>query len=418
MIKYPFSPEILDAMPEELAELMRGLEITLLEEICSRLNISDNLNEVTERDIKALRDINLDEVKKAIQETIGISRTKLNDLLSDVVKRNQRFYTELADLAHVTAPTKLIDEADIAAIGRQTLDAYRNLTASMGFLVDNGRTMLPPARAYQWALDSAAMQMETGTVSYTQAISTTVKQLADSGLKTVDYESGHIDHADVAIRRAVLTGVNQLNQKYREQSMEYLGTDLVETTAHRGARDKDGPMGWENHKAWQGKVYRWRRYGRGENSSPAYPKDVTKEYLDTATPGQGTVTYEDGYKIKGHQAEIDMAEWLHRTFGGDIKLLNESSQKSEKRPDYLWRGKLWELKSPSSLNSVDDRTRSAIKQIKDNPGGIILDILCDDIELAAAEDQAIRRLYRSDIDDMDIMLISKGQIYKILRYKK
>lgn len=52
---YPFSPEILDALPEDLAELYRGLEDTLLEEICSRLKISDQLNEVTVADIKALR---------------------------------------------------------------------------------------------------------------------------------------------------------------------------------------------------------------------------------------------------------------------------------------------------------------------------------------------------------------------------
>ena len=37
MPKYPFTPEKLDALPEELAELYRGLEDTLLKEICSRL---------------------------------------------------------------------------------------------------------------------------------------------------------------------------------------------------------------------------------------------------------------------------------------------------------------------------------------------------------------------------------------------
>ena len=75
----------------------------------------------------------------------------------------------------------------------------------------------------------------------------------------VAYEIGHIDQLDVAVRRAVMTGVNQLNQKYREQSMDYLETDLVETTAHLGARNIDGPNGWENHAKWQGKVYRWKR---------------------------------------------------------------------------------------------------------------------------------------------------------------
>ena len=40
-MKYPFQPEILDALPEELAELYRGLEDTLLTEICSRLKLRD-----------------------------------------------------------------------------------------------------------------------------------------------------------------------------------------------------------------------------------------------------------------------------------------------------------------------------------------------------------------------------------------
>ena len=46
MKKYPFSPAILDALPEELAELFRGLEDTLLDEICSRLALKDQLNDL------------------------------------------------------------------------------------------------------------------------------------------------------------------------------------------------------------------------------------------------------------------------------------------------------------------------------------------------------------------------------------
>ncbi len=103
------------------------------------------------------------------------------------------------------------------------------------------------------------MEIESGAVSYNQAIGRAVKQLADSGLKRVDYASGHVDQIDVAARRAVMTGVNQLNQKYRGQSMDYLGTDLVETTAHLGARNVQGPNGWEAHTEWQGKVFRWKR---------------------------------------------------------------------------------------------------------------------------------------------------------------
>lgn len=260
-MKYPFQPELLDALPEELAELFRSLEINLLEEICSRLKLADQLNEVTVQDIRSLRShgIDIKDIEKAILETTGISQKKLDQLLNDVVERNQAYYTELIDIAAVTKPETLVSERDIEAIRQQTKDTFTNLTQSTGFLVDNGRTMLPPAKAYQHVLDSAILQMQSGTISYSQAISAAVKELADSGLKVVNYESGHIDAIDTAARRAVMTAVNQINQKYREQSMDYLETDLVEVTAHLGARNIPGPLGFEAHSEWQGHVYRWNR---------------------------------------------------------------------------------------------------------------------------------------------------------------
>ena len=260
-MKYPFQPEILDALPEELAELFRALEITLLEEICSRLKATDELNEVTVQDIRALRShgIDLKGIEKAIRKTTGISETKLNKLFDDVVERNQKYYTDLIDLAHITQPETLVSVEDTWAIYEQTKQTLRNITRSMGFLVDAGRTMLPPAKAYQWALDAATLKVESGAISYGQSIKDAVRELASGGLRVVDYESGHRDHVDVAVRRAVMTGVNALNQKYAEQSMEYLGSDLVEVSAHAGARDKDGPNGWEAHTKWQGRVFRWNK---------------------------------------------------------------------------------------------------------------------------------------------------------------
>lgn len=286
-MKYPFQPEVLDALPEELAELFRSLEDTLLDEICSRLKLADQLNEVTVQDIRALRSHGLDlkEIKKAIRKTAGISEKKLKELLDDVVERNQKYYTELIDLAHITQPETLVSVEDTWAIYEQTKQTMRNITRSMGFLVDAGRTMLSPAKAYQWALDNATMQIQSGAINYNQAIKTAVKQLADSGLTVVDYESGHRDQIDVAARRAVMTAVNQLNRKYSEQSMDFLQTDLVQVEAHAGARDIDGPKGWENHKKWQGKLYRWAEFTK------KYPDASKGEYPDfESTCGIGDVT--------------------------------------------------------------------------------------------------------------------------------
>lgn len=256
-MKYPFQPEVLDALPEELAELFRALEITLLEEICSRLKAAYELNEVTVQDIRALRShgIDLKDIEKAIRKTTGISEKKLQEILDDVVERNQKYYTDLIDLAHITQPETLVSIEDTWAIYEQTKQTLRNITRSMGFLVNAGRTMLPPAKAYHWALDAATLKVESGAISYGKAIKDAVRELASGGLRVVDYESGHRDHVDVAARRAVMTGVSQLCSKYTEQAAEYLETPYYEVSAHAGARDVPGPSPWSSHKNWQGKVY-------------------------------------------------------------------------------------------------------------------------------------------------------------------
>lgn len=464
-IRYPFSPELLDALPEELAELFRGLELKLLEEICSRLKISDRLNEVTVQDIRDLRalGIDLEDIKKAIAETTGTGADKLNALLDDVVTRNQAYYTELIDLAGVTAPERLIDQEDMWAIYEQTKGQYRNITQSMGFLVLQGRhrIMLPPAQAYQWALDSAAMQVQSGAISYNQAIAEAVKQLADSGLcvaydkngkplkNRVAYESGYISHLDTAVRRAVMTGVNQLNQKYREQSMDYLETDLIEVTAHLGARNTDGPNGWENHAKWQGKVYRWRKDGGGytapeRQAAPTPPApvrqempaihspqsaesrrtaavDVTQEYLDAAAPGQGKVfdikEYERNgqvYIVDGHNVLFDpsprerqVAQLIADTFGKEVKLLPKISKPEYiKTPDYLIDGVGFDLKEPEGQSK--NVLYNMIHKKKEQACNFVFDISKCPLDFTEIQRQ-ISALYKSPyVEFLDTIILVKG----------
>ena len=278
-MKFPFQPSLLEALPEEIAELFRGLEDTLLADICSRLK-TGTVGETTVLDIKALRShgIDLKEIEKAISETSGISEKKLKKLLEKVVEKNQQYYNDVITLADVTKPETLVSASDIDAIKRQTLQEMRNITRTMAFVVDAGRTILKPQKALIWALDAALLQVQSGAVSYNTAIANAVKQLADSGLRMVDYESGRSDQVDVAARRAVMTGVNQINQKYAEQSTEYLETDLVETSAHIGARNIGNVP--ENHEMWQGKWYRWSE--KPQTSTGEYP-----DFIETTGYGTG-----------------------------------------------------------------------------------------------------------------------------------
>lgn len=147
-------------------------------------------------------------------------------------------------------------------------------------------------------------------------------------------------------------------------------------------------------------------------------RDVLAEYLSNARPSTGTVTYEDGYHVSHHGEEIKTAQWLHENLGGDIVLLTENGGLYEKTPDFLWRGKGWELKTTTTEKSADSALRSALKQILENPGGVILDYGNNTVSISDIEGIVARRLERQEKCTADILILNHGRLVKAIRYKK
>lgn len=257
-MKYPITPEYLETAPEPLVKLFADLEAEILRDICRRFRLSGEATESAIAQIKLLQERGGDDLKdieKAIKKALQMSDEELEEVFERAVERNRQYYEDLIGKADiVNADYKGVDSA-VDAIKRQTREEFVNLTQSLGFAVRTGAEVefLPIAKTYQKILDDAAAQVISGAFDYNTAIKNAVKRLTDSGLQMIDYASGWHNRADVAARKAVMTGVSQLSAQYAEQSAEILETDLREVTAHQGARDKG--IGWQNHKAWQGKVY-------------------------------------------------------------------------------------------------------------------------------------------------------------------
>ena len=103
------------------------------------------------------------------------------------------------------------------------------------------------------AADSAYMKIVTGAFDYNTAIRQSVKEAAREGLKVINFASGRRDQLDVSMRRAVLTGVGQTAGNLTIERANEMGTDLVQVSAHIGARNKGTGPG--NHESWQGGIY-------------------------------------------------------------------------------------------------------------------------------------------------------------------
>lgn len=80
-------------------------------------------------------------------------------------------------------------------------------------------------------------------------------------------------------------------------------------------------------------------------------------------------------------------------------------------PDYIWNNKYWELKTTTTEKSANSAVRKAIKQISDNPGGIILNYNSD-INIQEVINVIEKRVDASKDNriSFDIMVLVKNKI--------
>ena len=188
-------------------------------------------------------------------------------------------------------------------------------------------------------------------------------------------------------------------------------------------RTRDGLISDMTYAQWEASKqgYSGRQLSPYHMGSEKSAKDVTKKYIDSAKPRMGKVRYENGYRIKGHKTEIEVANQLRDQFGGKFVLLKEANAQGIKTPDYLWRGKQWELKSISTAKAADMAIRKATKQIAKTPGGVVLQctesINTDDL-IRIVDDRAVRSVVSTGFGFDVIALEENGSLLFARRYKK
>ncbi|HBE9358413.1 TPA: phage minor capsid protein [Clostridioides difficile] len=197
-------------------------------------------------------------LKKKISSVLNITLKEVDKLFEEIALESISADSALYEYAKLT-PLHLSQSEElrdyINAVKEQTKSEFKNITGSLGFCTTiNGiRRNKKLTDAYRQALDLAQLQISSGAVDYKTAIKIAIKTISKEGVKVVKYDTDWVNRLDVAVRRATLTGVSQVSQKINNKVIDDLGTDIVEVTAHAGARSVGA--GIKNHKAWQGKWY-------------------------------------------------------------------------------------------------------------------------------------------------------------------
>jgi hypothetical protein len=253
------SPAEMDEVAEGIVDLYEQMGDSVINDIARRIN---KMNFATPSAIWQMQ--RLTESGKVYDEIL--------ERVAKLTGKSESLLKETFDIAGVKAMA--FDDAIYRAAGRKPLPLNLSpvmqqfLVAGLNKTKDKVQNMvlttaLAGQESFIKATDLAYLQISTGVMDYNSAIRQAVKSTAADGLRVIRY-TGSKDQIDVAVRRAVLTGIGQTTGQMQWERANEMGQDLVEVTAHAGARNT-GP-GFANHEGWQGKVF--SRSGSSKKYAP------------------------------------------------------------------------------------------------------------------------------------------------------
>lgn len=248
----------IERMPAGIAKAFQELEQRIMNDIIRRIKINNFSTASADWQITRLQQLGESEenIRKWTKSALDLSDMELSLVFNDGVYKEYMKH----ERAYQVNGMKQIPYADnhtlkqlVAAIERQTKGELENITQNKAVAVagPGGQILAKPLMDfYRDTLDRASLDIQSGAFDYQSVLMRTVKELKNSGIRSIAYGGNRSDRVDVAVRRAVLTGFRQVQEKINEQTAAELGTDFYEVSYHVGARP--------THQPWQGRVYSWQ----------------------------------------------------------------------------------------------------------------------------------------------------------------
>lgn len=247
------TPSQLDKLPDSMIQLMSELQDEIISDICRRIRKTNLLTPTAEWQLVKANQLTLSsrEVKRRIAAKLKISEKAVKELYTDAVKTAIREDEKIYKFA--------IADGVLAGDYREKLTNYTRSAAfsnalkkglkNTGGLMRNLTNSAAAAANKQLsdALDLAYLEVASGAFTPQEAQFKAVKKLGADGIKCVNYKSGRTDQLDVAVRRAIVTGIGKTCGDLQLGLAAEMDCQLVEVSSHLGARP--------SHAEWQGQIY-------------------------------------------------------------------------------------------------------------------------------------------------------------------
>lgn len=221
--------------------IYQNLELQIIEEIATRIANFGYANTVVINDMKIAQEMGFlyQDIVKLVAEYNNTTFEEVNKIFYDAGEKSLKFDDKIYKEAGLN-PVPLKQSESIKQIMNATIIKTSNNLQNLCMTTAN-----TAQTQFKNAIDMAYLEVSTGAKSYTQSFIDALKKIAQQG-EVIEYPSGAKRNIESAVRMNIITGVNQTCGKLQETRANELGWDLMELTAHSGARP--------SHAEWQGKI--------------------------------------------------------------------------------------------------------------------------------------------------------------------
>ena len=242
------TPEYLESCTDSILGIYDALNTQIVQDIARRIAKMGKVTDSARWQLKQVQESGklMEEIIHEVASITGHSDSYVKSLFDEAgvksLKYESKFVTA-AGLSEITLDKSPAMMQVLAAAIEKTQGNLNNLT---------GTTAVASQSLYLEATNMAYMEVSSGAFSHQEALKRAIRSAAIQGGKVL-YSNGHASKLDVAIRRSLLTGVNQTAGQLTELYADEMGCDYYETSAHAGARNTGA--GYLNHESWQGQVF-------------------------------------------------------------------------------------------------------------------------------------------------------------------
>ena len=309
-----FTNDQMDRVPDEIAKLFREMENDITFDIVNRLGELNKITRTIDYQLYVATQMRTydHDLRQVIQQYTNKSQKQMEDMFNEVLSEG---YAQDADLYKAQGiPFVPFEENDsmqqmVRALVTQADDDLSNITRTLGIAFRDG-TKENLTQYFRDTLNRATVEMMAGAFSYDSTMKRVITDLSNSGIRTISYESGHVDRVDVAASRAVRTGFNQAVSKISDANAGKLQTEYFEVSAHLTARP--------SHALWQGKVYSRKQLVEicGLGTGPGLLGWNCRHSYYPFIPGVSKRTYTDEQLADIYQKSLETKEWRGQKYTG------------------------------------------------------------------------------------------------------